>query len=717
MSWRAVTATTSLLDTNEGDNFFGGTTDDKFSGEGGDDRIVGGTGNNQILGGDGNDWPVSGCAQGFSEGSTLDGGPGDDTLSNPASCSAIGPNGRDNLIGGPGVDTADYCAEDNPRDATIPRGYRPLPDRDWTACARNGPQVIVLGSSFTNGFSGEQDAIDDTVDSAIGGAGNDTITKFSSLESERGYLNGSTGADTLHPDFADIGDGGPGGPNDVGDVIGAPLAGFRTPNVTAGYERRTAPLDISLDDSANDGEAGDNDNVLADNAIGGSGDDKIRASDAYNTLEGRRGNDKLYGLGGLDSLYGGEGDDLLDGGSDDYILYGQEGSDEIRARDGGHDFIDCGGNIDTAIVDRVDYTQWCENVRVGTEADVFLGDALSSDTEGDGATPAHPVEVQLTSPTGGHVTLEERATTTPSPTGYTLFGTEYVITAPPGSASSPLQLVFRIDASQIPAGQTAADIVIYRNGVAVPSCNASPPRPAGAADPDPCVLSRTTLADGDAQITVLTSAASTWNAGVDITPPTISILTPPNGAVYLLHQVVYADYSCADDGSGIDPSKCVGTVADDTVLSTAPVGTKAFTVNAEDRSGNTSSKTNVYRVIYDFSGFSSPLENPGHIEGLLNSVKAGVGVPVKFGLAGDQGLSIFDTGSPQSKRINCDGSATTDPVEETVTANASGLKYDPGTQTYQYVWKTDKAWAGTCRELNVRLNDGTDHFVDFKFLK
>jgi hypothetical protein len=90
---------------------------------------------------------------------------------------------------------------------------------------------------------------------------------------------------------------------------------------------------------------------------------------------------------------------------------------------------------------------------------------------------------------------------------------------------------------------------------------------------------------------------------------------------------------------------------------------------------------------------------------------------VKFSLASNQGLDIFAADSPQSKRIGCDGSSSFDPVEETVSASASGLKYDSATQTYQYVWKTDKAWAGTCRELNVRLNDGTDDLVDFKFLK
>ena len=32
-----------------------------------------------------------------------------------------------------------------------------------------------------------------------------------------------------------------------------------------------------------------------------------------------------------------------------------------------------------------------------------------------------------------------------------------------------------------------------------------------------------------------------------------------------------------------------------------------------------------------------------------------------------------------------------------------------------YVWKTNKAWAQTCRLLPIRLRDGTDHVALFKF--
>src|SRR6266540_3231667 len=50
-----------------------------------------------------------------------------------------------------------------------------------------------------------------------------------------------------------------------------------------------------------------------------------------------------------------------------------------------------------------------------------------------------------------------------------------------------------------------------------------------------------------------------------------------------------------------------------------------------------------------------------------------------------------------------------------VTAGGSSLSYDAESDTYTYVWKTEKSWAGTCRQLIVRLNDGSERVAFFKF--
>jgi hypothetical protein len=145
-------------------------------------------------------------------------------------------------------------------------------------------------------------------------------------------------------------------------------------------------------------------------------------------------------------------------------------------------------------------------------------------------------------------------------------------------------------------------------------------------------------------------------------------------------------------------------------FSTNPVGAHVFTVNGSDVAGNSAQATNNYSVIYNFTGFFQPVDNLP----TLNIVKAGSGIPVKFSLSGDQGLSIFEMDYPASSAITCGGTAV-DAIEQTVTAGSSSLSYDASTDTYTYVWKTDKSWAGTCRTLVVKLNDGTLHRANFQF--
>lgn len=90
---------------------------------------------------------------------------------------------------------------------------------------------------------------------------------------------------------------------------------------------------------------------------------------------------------------------------------------------------------------------------------------------------------------------------------------------------------------------------------------------------------------------------------------------------------------------------------------------------------------------------------------------------MKFSLNGNKSLSIFAAGYPVSQPTACATGAPLDTIEQTVTAGSSSLSYDPTTNTYTYVWKTDKAWAGTCRQLTVVLVDGTTHVANFNFTK
>ena len=99
----------------------------------------------------------------------------------------------------------------------------------------------------------------------------------------------------------------------------------------------------------------------------------------------------------------------------------------------------------------------------------------------------------------------------------------------------------------------------------------------------------------------------------------------------------------------------------------------------------------------------------------VNVATAGSAIPVKFSLNGNQGLDIFAPGLPCLGSILCGTSDSTDAVKATVTAGGSGLRYDPTSDQYIYAWKTDKAWKGTCRQLTVKLNDGSIHIAFFRF--
>jgi hypothetical protein len=142
-----------------------------------------------------------------------------------------------------------------------------------------------------------------------------------------------------------------------------------------------------------------------------------------------------------------------------------------------------------------------------------------------------------------------------------------------------------------------------------------------------------------------------------------------------------------------------------------PVGTTIVTATATDAAGNVTTRTFTVTVLYNFTGFFSPVSNLP----TLNQVNAGRAIPVKFSLSGNKGLNIFLVGSPDSQQIACDTGAPLSDLQDTVNAGGSSLSYDAGSDQYNYVWKTDGAWAGTCRQLVLGLKDGSPRYARFKF--
>src|SRR4051812_5364238 len=80
----------------------------------------------------------------------------------------------------------------------------------------------------------------------------------------------------------------------------------------------------------------------------------------------------------------------------------------------------------------------------------------------------------------------------------------------------------------------------------------------------------------------------------DVPPPTISVVTPLEGAVYEQGQPVTASYSCTDDTA---VATCAGPVASGAAISTATVGSFVFKVDATDSTGNAASVSRSYSVV------------------------------------------------------------------------------------------------------------------------
>jgi Tol biopolymer transport system component len=187
---------------------------------------------------------------------------------------------------------------------------------------------------------------------------------------------------------------------------------------------------------------------------------------------------------------------------------------------------------------------------------------------------------------------------------------------------------------------------------------------------------------------------------IDRRPPAISITTPADGAAIARGADVSPVYACIDGGSGT--ATCDGPAGP---LDTTTVGFHELTVTAADAAGNRASQSSGYWVRYDWGGFLTPP---------LELANAGRAIPIEFSLGGRFGAGVVAAGFPRSAATGC-GSSETPTGGDVAQLLGAGLRYDPATGRYASVWKTDKAWAGTCRAFVVRLDDGSTHALTVRF--
>jgi Ca2+-binding RTX toxin-like protein len=243
-----------------------------------------------VIAGDGNDTLIGSVGN-----NVLSGGDGHDTLD--------GNLGSDTLNGGDGSDAVIYASHTN-------------------------GVVADLDGIADDGEPGEGDLIAADVESIGGGPGNDVLTGNAGVNT----LAGGEGDDTLD---------GAGG----ADIL-AGGAGIDT----ADYSSRTNAVTVDLDDEADDGEFGEEDNVINDveNIVGGAANDDLTGSADANALTGGPGDDTINGEEGID------------------VLSGDSGADTILSRDSVDDSVLCGSEVDAVVADSLDTVDAdCEQVDRG----------------------------------------------------------------------------------------------------------------------------------------------------------------------------------------------------------------------------------------------------------------------------------------------------------------------------------------------------------------
>jgi arabinogalactan endo-1,4-beta-galactosidase len=117
------------------------------------------------------------------------------------------------------------------------------------------------------------------------------------------------------------------------------------------------------------------------------------------------------------------------------------------------------------------------------------------------------------------------------------------------------------------------------------------------------------------------------------------------------------------------------------------------------------------RALYSFSGFQPPVENSP----TMNRENAGQAIPIEFGLGDDRGQNVIVPGYPTVTQVDCGSEDPIGGAMEADTSSNSGLSYNAWSDTYTYLWKTDRRMEGTCQEFTLLLVDGSDHTAYFQF--
>jgi Ca2+-binding RTX toxin-like protein len=224
--------------------------------------------------------------------------------------------------------------------------------------------TVRLNGLADDGAAGEGDDVRGPVTGITGGAGNDVLEAGPTAGGLFGAggndtLVGSPQGDSLHGGDGDDSLSGGGGNDHLTGADGADDLSGGTGIDEAAYGG-AQPLQLSIGDGANDGVAGEGDDIRADIEwlAGGSGND---------VLIGDAGANRLIAFGGQDVLRGGAGPDELVGWGDGDELDAGPGADRVQAgwldrpllADGETDRLDCRRHAPAIEADAFDVLRAC----------------------------------------------------------------------------------------------------------------------------------------------------------------------------------------------------------------------------------------------------------------------------------------------------------------------------------------------------------------------
>jgi len=181
----------------------------------------------------------------------------------------------------------------------------------------------------------------------------------------------------------------------------------------------------------------------------------------------------------------------------------------------------------------------------------------------------------------------------------------------------------------------------------------------------------------------------------DMTPPGIDITKPLDGDIYLLKQIVSAEWS-TDDNNGTG----VASESETVPIDTSTVGEKTFEVTAEDYAMNTDTNTVNY-VVYGFGGILPPFKPEG-----ISVFKLGRTIPVKFQLWDSTGDFVSSAEAKISWEQSSGETLGTEEGEfATVTATTGDqFRYDDIDNQYIFNFSTKTLSTGTWK-ITIIVND------------